>query len=64
MECRRLLVERVERFKEERVLEKLCEAEGRSREENKVGNEDSAAIAYIFEKLSLEAMFQYHTVHP
>ena len=39
------MVERAERFREERVLEKVWEAEGRSREETVVGKEDSTAIA-------------------
>ena len=40
------MVESVERFKEERVPEKLWEAEGRSREDTEVGKEDSTAIAW------------------
>ena len=45
MECRRLVAERVERFREDRVLEKFWEAEGRSREDTDVGKEGSTAIA-------------------
>ena len=41
------MVERVERFRKERVLEKLWEAEGRSREETEVGKEDAASIALL-----------------
>ena len=39
------MVESVERFREERVLEKLWDTEGRSREDTAVGKEDSTAIA-------------------
>ena len=39
------MIHRVERFREERVLEKLWEAEGRSREDIEVGNAGSTAIA-------------------
>lgn len=39
------MTERVERFREERVLEKLWEAAGRSKEDREVGKEDSMAIA-------------------
>lgn len=39
------MVHSVDRFREDRVLEKLWEAEGRSREETEVGKEDSALIA-------------------
>ena len=45
MECRRLLVHSVDCFREESVLEKLWEAEGRSREDTEVGKEDSTFIA-------------------
>ncbi len=39
------MVQSVERFREERVLEKFWEAEGRSREDTGVGKEGSTAIA-------------------
>ena len=39
------MIHRVERFREERVLEKLWEAEGRSREDIEVGKACSTAIA-------------------
>ena len=39
------MIHRVERFREERVLEKLWEAEGRSREDIEVGKAGSTAIA-------------------
>lgn len=44
MECKRLVMESVERFRDERVSEKLLEAGGRSREEIDVGKEEPAAI--------------------
>ena len=37
IECKRLLVERVDLFKEERVLERLSEADGNTSEENDMG---------------------------
>ena len=39
------MTESVERFREERVLEKFWEAEGRSSEDTEVGKEGSTAIA-------------------
>ncbi len=39
------MAESVERFREERVLEKFWEAEGRNREDTDVGREGSTAIA-------------------
>ena len=39
------MVDRVERFREERVLERFWEAEGRSREETAVGKGVSTVIA-------------------
>ena len=39
------MIHKVERFREERVLEKLWEAEGMSREDIEVGNASSPAIA-------------------
>lgn len=45
MECRRLVIQSVDRFREERVLEKLWEVEGRIREDTEVGKEDSSVIA-------------------
>ena len=47
MECRRLVVDNVDRFREDRVLERLWEAEGRSREDTEVGNDDSILIAWL-----------------
>lgn len=39
MEARRLVTERVERFREVRVLEKLCDSTGNKRDEAEVGKE-------------------------
>lgn len=41
-----MVIESVERLREERVPEKLWEAEGRSREDTEVGKDDSTAIAW------------------
>ena len=39
------MIHKVERFREERVLEKFWEAEGKSKEDIEVGNAGSTAIA-------------------
>ena len=52
MEARRLVIERVERLREERVLEKLCDAIGRWRDEVEVGSDSggfSTSMLVIFD---------------
>lgn len=44
IECRRFVEDRVERLREESVLEKLWEADGRIREFVEVGKDDVVAI--------------------
>ena len=41
------MVQSVDRFREERVLDKLWEAGGRSREDTEVGKEDSTVILLL-----------------
>ena len=45
------MVDSVDRFKEDRVLERLWEAFGRSREDTEVGKGDSRAIALWTSKM-------------
>lgn len=41
------MIERVDRFSEERVLEKLCDAVGKWRDEAEVGNGSKGAVESI-----------------
>ena len=49
MDCKRLLVESVERFRDERVLERFCEAVGKMREDIELGKDGVSAIYTFFE---------------